>query len=126
MHTWSRPLGPLSYGGGGVDILSPFPKVIGGYHFLYVAIDKFTKWPEATTVATINKASDVKFPKSIVCLFGIPDRIITDQSAQFKSKVFQEYFDDININVCYTSVAHPGSNNQVERANIEFLKGLKT
>jgi hypothetical protein len=28
--------------------------------------------------------------------------------------------------MCYVSVAHPGSNGQVERANVEILKGLKT
>ena len=27
----------------GVEILGPFPRAIGGYRFLYVAIDKFTK-----------------------------------------------------------------------------------
>src|SRR6185295_16822795 len=32
----------------GVDILGPFPQAVGGYRFLYVAIDKFTKWPEVT------------------------------------------------------------------------------
>jgi hypothetical protein len=26
-----------------VDILEPFPRTVGGYRFLYVAIDKFTK-----------------------------------------------------------------------------------
>jgi hypothetical protein len=25
-----------------------FPRAIGGYRFLFIAIDKFTKWPEAT------------------------------------------------------------------------------
>jgi hypothetical protein len=38
----------------GVDILGPFPKAIGGYRFLFVAIDKFTKWPEATPVVSIT------------------------------------------------------------------------
>jgi hypothetical protein len=32
----------------GLDIMGPFPHAIGGYRFLYVAIDKFTKWLEAT------------------------------------------------------------------------------
>ena len=27
----------------GMDILGPFPRAVGGYRFLYVAIDKFTK-----------------------------------------------------------------------------------
>ena len=50
----------------GVDILGPFPRAVGGYRFLYVAIDKFTKWPEVTAVVNITKKSAVAFLKSIV------------------------------------------------------------
>jgi hypothetical protein len=35
----------------GLDILGPFPRAVGGYRYLYVAIDKFTKWPEVTLVS---------------------------------------------------------------------------
>jgi hypothetical protein len=38
----------------GLNIVGSFPRVVGGYRFLYVAIDKFTKWPEATSVVKIN------------------------------------------------------------------------
>jgi hypothetical protein len=38
----------------GVDILGPFPRAVGGCRFLFVAIDKFTKWPEATPVVSIT------------------------------------------------------------------------
>ncbi len=38
----------------GMDILGPFPRAVGGYRFLFVAIDKFTKWPEATPVVNIT------------------------------------------------------------------------
>jgi hypothetical protein len=31
-----------------LDIMEPFPRAIGGCRFLYVVIDKFTKWPEVT------------------------------------------------------------------------------
>jgi hypothetical protein len=50
----------------GLDILGSFPWAVGGYRCLYVAIDKFTKWSEATPVVKINKQSAVKFIKSIV------------------------------------------------------------
>src|SRR6185503_10875322 len=43
----------------GVDILGPFPRAVGEYRFLYVAIDKFTKWPEVTPVVNITKKSAV-------------------------------------------------------------------
>ena len=75
----------------GVDILGPFPRAVGGYRFLYVAIDKFTKWPEVTPVVNITKKSAVAFLKSIVCRFGVPNRIIADNGTQpLSSKVRAE------------------------------------
>jgi transposase InsO family protein len=110
----------------GVDVLGPFPRATGGYRFLFVAIDKFTKWPEAIPVVNITKAAAVKFLKSIVCRFGVPNRIITDNGTQFTSHLFRGYCEDIGIQLCFASVAHPRSNGQVERANAEILRGLKT
>jgi transposase-like protein len=69
----------------GVGYLGPFPRAIGGYRYLYVAIDKFTKWLEATPMVNITKASATAFLKSIVCRFGVPSQIITDNGTQFKS-----------------------------------------
>jgi hypothetical protein len=72
----------------GLDIVGPFPRAVEGYRFLYIAIDKFTKWPEPTPVVNINKQSAVKFTKSIICRFGAPNRIITDNGSQFTSDTF--------------------------------------
>jgi hypothetical protein len=109
-----------------VDILGPFPKAIGGYRFLFVAIDKFTKWPEATPVVSITQGAIVAFLKSIVYRFEVPSRIIMDNGTQFTCRLFQEYCEGIDTQLCFASVAHPKSNSQVERANAEILKGLKT
>jgi hypothetical protein len=65
----------------GLDIVGPFPCAVGAYRFLYAAIDKFTKWPETTPVVKINKQSAVKFIKSIICRFRVPNRIITDNGS---------------------------------------------
>jgi hypothetical protein len=62
----------------GVDILGPFPRAVGGCRFLFVAIDKFTKWPEATPMVNITQGATIGFLKSIVCRFGVPSRIITN------------------------------------------------
>jgi transposase InsO family protein len=94
----------------GLAILGPFPRAIGGYQYLYVAIDKLTKWPEAIPVVKINKQSTVKFIKSIVCRFGVPNRIITDNGSEFTSGAFQGYCKDLGIQICYASIAHPESN----------------
>nr|ABA98939.1 transposon protein, putative, unclassified [Oryza sativa Japonica Group] len=110
----------------GLDILGPFKRAPGGFEYLYVAIDKFPKWPEAYPVVKIDKHSALKFIKGITARFGVPNRIITDNGTQFTSELFGDYCKDMGIKLCFASPAHPRSNGQVERANAEILKGLKT
>ena len=40
---------------------------------MYVAIDKFTKWPEVEAVRKVTAQSTVKFFKGLVCHFGVPN-----------------------------------------------------
>nr|AAT93943.1 putative polyprotein [Oryza sativa Japonica Group] len=96
----------------------------GGFEYLYVAVDKFTKWPEAYPVIKIDKHSALKFIRGITGRFGVPNRIITDNGTQFTSELFGDYCEDMGIKLCFASPAHPRSNGQVERANAEILKGL--
>ena len=93
---------------------------------MYVAIDKFTKWPEVEPVRKVTAPLAVKFFRSIVCRFGISNRIITDNGTQFTSRTFIQYVQDLGAKVCFASVAHPRSNGQAERANAEVLRGFKT
>jgi transposase InsO family protein len=110
----------------GLDILGPFPRAQGGYRYLYVAIDKFTKWVEVEPMCTIPARSAVKFIRGLVCRFGVPNRIITDNGSQFTSGLFQEYCASADIKIFFALVAYPRSNGQAEHANAEVLKGLKT
>ena len=71
----------------GLDILGPFPTTQGGYRYLFVAIDKFTKLPEVEATRTIPAGAAVKFIRGLVCRFGVPNRIITDNGSQFTSGI---------------------------------------
>nr|GFC29426.1 hypothetical protein [Tanacetum cinerariifolium] len=63
----------------GIDIACPFPKGPGKVKFLIVAMDYFMKWIEAKAVATITGGHVKKFVwDNIVCHFGIPGEIISD------------------------------------------------
>ena len=93
---------------------------------MYVAIDKFTKWPEVEEVRKVTAQSAIKFFKGLVCRFGVPNRIITDNDTQFTSHAFMQYIEDLGSKVYFASVAHPWSNGQAERANAEVLRGLRT
>ena len=58
--------------------MGPFPRAVGGFEYLYVAIDKFTKWPEVKAVRKVTAQSAINFFKGLMCRFGVPNRIITD------------------------------------------------
>ena len=58
---------------------------------MYVAIDKFTKWPEVELVRKVTAQSTIKFLKGLVARFGVPNRIITDNGTQFTSCAFTAY-----------------------------------
>jgi len=99
---------------------------VGGYRYLIVLIDKFTKWVEVEPVRAITAQAAIKAVQGVVARFGVPNRIITDLGSQFTSGSFQAYYSEMGTKICYASVAHPRSNGQVERANGEVLRGLKT
>jgi transposase-like protein len=60
-----------------LDDVGKFPKSVGGYAYLLVAIDMFTKWVEVELVRALTAQATVKFIQGIVCHFGVPNRIIT-------------------------------------------------
>ena len=93
---------------------------------MFVAIDKFTKWPEVTAVRKVTAQSAIKFFKEFVCRLGVPARIITDNGTQFMGRAFMQYVHALGSKISFASVAHPRSNGQAERANAEVLRGLKT
>jgi hypothetical protein len=97
----------------------------GGHTRLLVAVDKFTKWIEAMPVTTQDVTSAVNFIKSIVCRFGVPHSIITDNGTNFTAEEFQDYCKEQGIKVSYAFVAHPQTNGQVERSNGLVTSGLK-
>ena len=68
--------------------MGPFPRAVRGFEYLYVAIDKFTKWPEVEAVRKVTAQSVVKFLKGLVCRFDVPNKVITDNSTQFTSHAF--------------------------------------
>ncbi|KAK9066680.1 hypothetical protein SSX86_014003 [Deinandra increscens subsp. villosa] len=110
-----------------VDIVGPFPEATGRVKFLIVAVDYFTKWVEAKPLATISAVQVKKFLwEFIVCRFGIPLYLVTDNGTQFADKLLKQWCTELQIQQIFTSVAHPQGNGQVERINRSILEGIKT
>jgi len=78
-----------------------------------------------STHHNIRSEQAVLFFTDIIHQFGIPNVIITDNGTQFIGKKFLDYCDWHHIHVNWSTVAHPQTNSQVERANGMILQGLK-
>ncbi|GJY88363.1 reverse transcriptase domain-containing protein [Tanacetum coccineum] len=110
----------------GIDIAGPFPEGPGKVKFLIVAIDYFTKWIEAKPVATITGNQVKKFVwDNIVCRFGLPGEIISDNGKQFRDNPFKDWCEKLCIRQCFVFVKHPQTNGLVERANRSLGEGIK-
>jgi hypothetical protein len=73
----------------GLDMVGKLHKSwLGGHVYMLVAVDKFTKWVEATPVTTQDSTAAINFIKSIVFCFEVPHSIITDNGTNFTSKEF--------------------------------------
>ena len=108
----------------GIDQL---PKGRGSIQYVVVAIDYFTKWVEAEALASITPAKIREFIyKNIICRYGVPYTIVSDNDTQFSSDEFKEFCDDLQIKKVFTSVARPQTKAQVEAVNKMIKHNLKT
>ncbi|RDX61476.1 Tf2-11, partial [Mucuna pruriens] len=91
-----------------------------------VAVDYFTKWIEAEPMATITAERVKRFIwKKIICRFGLPAKIVSDNDTQFASSATAKFCQDLHIRQSFTSVEHPQANGQAEAANRIILRGLR-
>src|SRR4051812_44482311 len=98
-------------------MVGPFKKARGSMTHLLVAIDKFTKWIEACPIKKLDGPTAVRFIADIVCIYGVPNSIITDNGTNFAKGALAWYASEYGIRLDVASVAHPQSNGQVKRAN---------
>jgi transposase InsO family protein len=108
-----------------LDQVAPLKKAKGEFEYIFVAIDKFTKWIEYKPLVKYSAAKAVKFIQDIMHCFGIPNRVITYLGSPFTVIEFRNWAQDCGINIDYASVAHPEVNGQVERTNGLILARLK-
>ena len=91
--------------------MGPLPQGKRQMKFLLVTIDYFTKLVEAEALATITEVKVQNFVwKNIVCKFGIPKTIISNNGRQFDSQKFRSFCSSLGIKNRYSSPGHPQAN----------------
>ena len=98
----------------------------GQIKFLIVPIDYFTKWIEAKALKKITTKQVTQFFwENMICIYGLPRILVTDNGLQCNNEEFRKYYDGNDIDLRFTSVAHPRANGQAEIENRIILDGLK-
>nr|GEV39420.1 reverse transcriptase domain-containing protein [Tanacetum cinerariifolium] len=101
------------------SFLPPWLRCVGPLQTEYV-------WIEAKAVATITGSQVKKFVwDNIVCRFGHPGEIVSDNGKQFSDNPFKDWCDKLNITQRFVSVKHPQYNRLVKRANRSLGEGIK-
>ena len=89
---------PWPFAQWGLDIVGPFPKVVGNKKYLLVGADYFTKWVEVKSLANIRDVDVKRFVrKNIVTRFGVPHMLISDNGLQFDNKMFKRYCGELGL-----------------------------
>ncbi len=101
-----------------IDVLGPLPLSDSGNRFLLLVVDYFTKWPEAFAIPNQEAPTfaDV-LVKEMVCRFGVPLYIHSDQGHNFESTVFSEMCRMLGIKKTRTTPLHPQGADMVEWLN---------
>jgi transposase InsO family protein len=98
-----------------IDVAGPFPLSDQRNRYLLIAMDYFTKWPEAYAlpnqeVSTVAEALVTNF----FCRFGIPQELHSDQDRNFESRLLQEILQRVGVNKTRTTPLHSQSDGMVE------------
>ncbi|WVZ70419.1 hypothetical protein U9M48_019090 [Paspalum notatum var. saurae] len=82
------------------------------------------KWEEITMDFIVGLPRNQKGAKlaelyisRIVCLHGVPKRIISDRSSQFTSRFWEQLHDSLDTKLRFSTAYHPQTDGQTERTN---------
>uniref|UniRef100_A0A1S3WYR2 Integrase catalytic domain-containing protein n=1 Tax=Nicotiana tabacum TaxID=4097 RepID=A0A1S3WYR2_TOBAC len=110
-----------------MDVIRPIEFDVSNEHmFILVAIDYFTKWVEAASYKVVTKKVVAYFVwDRIICRFGVPESIITDNAANFNSDLMKAMYETFNIKHQNSTAYRPQMNGDEESASKNIKKILR-
>ncbi|XP_012435054.1 uncharacterized protein LOC105761698 [Gossypium raimondii] len=94
-----------------------------GHRFIFIVIDYFTKWVEATSYTNVTKLAVKKFlKKETICRYEMPERIISDNALNLNNNTISEVYSQFKIKHHNSSLYRLKMNGTVEAANKNIKK----
>jgi IS30 family transposase len=109
----------------GMDFIVGLPRTQNGYDSIWVIVDMLTKVAHFILVkTTYSRAQLVELYMSrIVCLHGVPKKIVSDRGTQFTSRFWKRLHESMDTKLNFSLAYHPQTNGQTERTN-QVLKDM--
>lgn len=109
-----------------LDHVGPFETSRSGNKYLLVIVDGFTKFTIIEAVKSTKVRPVIKTLQRVMCIFGVPVRIISDRGSAFTSQAFRLFCETYAIRHVLNAVATPRGNGQCERYNKTIVSMLAT
>lgn len=99
-----------------LDIVGPLPSSHKNNKYILTIQDDLTKYSIAHPIPSQETEIVARvFVEKFICIYGIPDQILTDQGTNFMSTLFTQICKLLKIKKLSTTAYHPQSNGALER-----------
>jgi transposase InsO family protein len=102
-----------------MDFIVGLPRTQAGYDSIWVIVDWLTKVAQFILVETTYLRAKLKelYMSQIVCLHGVPKKIVSDRGSQFTSKFWEKLHESVDTKLDFSSAYHLQTDGQTERTN---------
>nr|ABA93571.1 retrotransposon protein, putative, Ty3-gypsy subclass [Oryza sativa Japonica Group] len=103
----------------GMDFITGLPRTSSGHDSIWVIVDRLTKVTHFIQVKTTYSGSRLAelYMARIVCLHGVPKKIVSDRGSQFTSKFWKKLQEEMSSKLNFSTAYHPQTDGQTERVN---------
>ncbi|XP_075665914.1 uncharacterized protein LOC142635678 [Castanea sativa] len=110
---------------GELDLIGPINPPSKGHIWILVATEYFTKWVEVVSLKKATGPVVANFIREhIICRFGIPHKIVTDNGTPFVNKNVRKLLDHRHIKDRKSTPYYPQGNGQAKATNRVLLRIL--
>ena len=102
-----------------MDFITGLPRSSQEYDSIWVIVDRMTKSAHFLPVKTtylIKQYAELYLTR-IVCLHGVPKKIVSDRGPQFVAHFWRSLHEAMGTDLTYSTAYHPQTDGQAERVN---------
>ncbi|WVZ80115.1 LOW QUALITY PROTEIN: hypothetical protein U9M48_027618 [Paspalum notatum var. saurae] len=102
-----------------MDFIVGLPHTQSGFDSIWVVVDRLTKVAHFIPVKTTYSGAKLAelYMSRIVCLHGVPKKIMSDRGTQFTSHFWKHLHESMDTRLNFSSAYHPQTDGQTERTN---------